>query len=493
MGYVQMTLDDWMQIKDKIRRELNNQKHSFVRTGYYLRRIRDEKLYLQDGYSSLSEFAKQEFNLGASYVSRMISINEKFSIDGYSEQMDPRFEDYRQGALTEMLALPESDLQMITPATSREDIRELKRFNAQEAEPAGEQDPEAEEHRKLLAVVEDFCRQDREMVNDLYRDGIVTDEKKLMELINPSGGRTFRKSLFFISFTETDVKVKRFMKPPRDLSYREFMDLIAEVMGTEPSAAKWEECFGKEKKQEQEAPAIQQAAGGKEKHEGKGTVRGAETGSKSHLAADAENRTAGDQAGETQKRGEGTASEHRGNNQAPADIRGEDRKAGGGGQGRDQDIEGTAGEHDRDDEVCAAPGKVGEGDLEGAGQPAEGMRTEERESKDEEAPEGREATFAPAQMSDEKEDHQEDPYREVVEKMNAGMARIRKLIDLHDWFWIEKELILMKACLDDAKKIEEKQSNTGTSKIEIYHKATVSREAQAGAAAAAPERRDDGG
>ena len=217
-------------------------KHSFVRVGFYLRKVRDEKLYLQDGYSSLSEFAKAEFNMGASFVSRMISINEKFSLDGYSEQMDPRYEDFRQGALTEMLALPDSDMEMVTPATPREDIRELKRFNAQDPVP----EQAGDEHGKLLEVVEDFCRQDRQLIDDLYEYTSLasTAERDLIEMINPSGSRTFKKGLYFISFTDTAVKVKKFMQPPQDMSYQQFVGMIAEILGSAKTGHNWEDHFG---------------------------------------------------------------------------------------------------------------------------------------------------------------------------------------------------------------------------------------------------------
>ena len=242
MDYVQMTMDDWIEIKDRIRKELNNVKHSFVRVGYYLRKVRDEKLYLQDGYSSLTEFAKAEFNMGASFVSRMISINEKFSLEGYSEQMDPRFEDFRQGALTEMLALPDSDMEMVTPEMAREDIRELKRFNAQNAEAEKEaaetgripenrvaeasqmeqepSRPAGDEHGKLLEVVEDVCRQNKELVRELYADTMLqeTEERDLIDVINPSGSRIFKKGLYFISFMESDIKVKKFPQAPQSMT-----------------------------------------------------------------------------------------------------------------------------------------------------------------------------------------------------------------------------------------------------------------------------------
>ena len=285
MDYVQMTMDDWIEIKDRIRKELNNVKHSFVRVGYYLRKVRDEKLYLQDGYSSLTEFAKAEFNMGASFVSRMISINEKFSLEGYSEQMDPRFEDFRQGALTEMLALPDPDLEMVTPEMAREDIRELKRFNAQNAEAEKEaaetgripenrvaeasqteqeaSRPAEDEHGKLLEVVEDFCRQNKELVRELYADTMLqeTEERDLIDVINPSGSRIFKKGLYFISFMESDIKVKKFPQAPQSMTYQEFTGLIVEVMGSGKTGHEWEDHFGIP----EEAKETEEVAGSAEK------------------------------------------------------------------------------------------------------------------------------------------------------------------------------------------------------------------------------------
>ena len=50
MEYVQMTLDDWVQMKQKLRQELIGVKQSFVRIGYALRKIDDQRLYENDGY-----------------------------------------------------------------------------------------------------------------------------------------------------------------------------------------------------------------------------------------------------------------------------------------------------------------------------------------------------------------------------------------------------------------------------------------------------------
>ena len=59
MEYVQMTLNDWLEIKQKLRQELLGVKQSFVRIGYMLRQIEDQKGYEQDGYKALRNLLKK--------------------------------------------------------------------------------------------------------------------------------------------------------------------------------------------------------------------------------------------------------------------------------------------------------------------------------------------------------------------------------------------------------------------------------------------------
>ena len=261
MQYVQMTLSDWVEIKEKIRKDMNNVKHAFVRVGYNLRRIRDEELYKMDGYDSLTQFAAEELGIGASWVSRLISINERYSVDGYSETLLPQYEDYRQSSLVEMLALPETDMQMVTPETSREDIRELKRFNK-----APEEGPD-----ELDGVIEAMGRQDPELVRALRECFLAGEESiaKLAETVNPSGSRVFKKGLYFLSFTDKEVKVKKFGGTPTQISYTEYMRRMIRIFGEEQENR--EETGEKEEAYEgaeEQRGTVQVHDGADENHEG---------------------------------------------------------------------------------------------------------------------------------------------------------------------------------------------------------------------------------
>ena len=184
MEYVQMTLNDWVEMKRKLRQELLGVKQSFVRIGYALRKIEDQKLYENDGYKSIAEFAKEEYGLEPSTTSRFMSINREYSIDGYSEQLRPEYADLGRSQLEEMLKLPESDRQMIQPETSREDIRDLKRFNKTE--------PAAGEADDLSQLIEQFFHDNRETLNTLFQrldaqKPVIEQLQAAKEIINQIG------------------------------------------------------------------------------------------------------------------------------------------------------------------------------------------------------------------------------------------------------------------------------------------------------------------
>ena len=220
MEYVQMTLDDWVQIKQKLKQELLGVKQSFVRIGYALRQIDDQKLYERDGYKSVAEFAKAEYGLEPSTTSRFMSINREYSIDGYSERLRPEYADLGRSQLEEMLKLPDSDRQMIQPEASREDIRELKRFNKTE--------PEAGEADDLHQLVEKFYQDNSEVLNAVFSEAAGFNEAtigKFTEIVNPGGNRSYKKGLYFLMMYENRVSVKKFGGTPKDMTWWEFYQM----------------------------------------------------------------------------------------------------------------------------------------------------------------------------------------------------------------------------------------------------------------------------
>lgn len=226
MEYKQMTLAEWLDIKQKLKQnissakdKLNGLKKDFVRIGYLLRKIDDNELYKQDGYKSIAEFAKAECGLSPSDTTRFIQINKKYSADGNSEELRPEFLEYGQSKLAAMLALPDSDLNMITPQTSREDIRELNRFN--------KSDPKQGADSDIEQLIRDFY-----VSQELVRKAVAVkdDVKELRELIAPSGSRSFRKGKWFIMFHENKINIKEYAGIVKEISWEEFTATTAKVL-----------------------------------------------------------------------------------------------------------------------------------------------------------------------------------------------------------------------------------------------------------------------
>lgn len=266
MGYVQMTLNDWVEMKRKLRQELLGVKQSFVRIGYALRKIEDQKLYENDGYKSIAEFAKEEYGLEPSTTSRFMSINREYSIDGYSEQLRTEYADLGRSQLEEMLKLPESDRQMIQPETSREDIRELKRFN--KAEPAA---GVADDLRQL---VEKFYYDNPEILNEVFGQPEYDEQtiKHFAEIVNPGGNRSYKKGLYFLMMYENRVVVKKFGTDPQDLTWWDFWQITRDIFGEAAAGPKtWQSYFEGDEDEGTEQ-------GGKESDPESGSGTGEESG-----------------------------------------------------------------------------------------------------------------------------------------------------------------------------------------------------------------------
>lgn len=256
MEYVQMTLNEWVEIKQKLRQELIGVKRSFVRIGYMLRQIDDQKGYEQDGYKSIAEFAQKELGLHPSTTTRFMEINREYSIDGYSERLREEYEDLSRSQLEEMLKLPEEDRAMIEPAASRESIRDLKRFNAAQSEQlvtdCHRLDGEGQQADKLADLIESLFHDNREELNALFslpEPAGLTEEyiREAAEIINPGGNRSYRKGVFFVMMYENKIMVKQLGSTPQELSWAEFLQRTWDIFGEAAAGAKtWDNYFADE-------------------------------------------------------------------------------------------------------------------------------------------------------------------------------------------------------------------------------------------------------
>lgn len=110
-----------------IRSNLQSAVRSVIATGFYLKHIRDNELYLEAGYKNVNEYAMDRFGLSASATSRYITRNTRFSRGGNSPLIDDRFKDFSKSQLQEMLGMSDEQLEQVTPDMTVQEIRSMAR------------------------------------------------------------------------------------------------------------------------------------------------------------------------------------------------------------------------------------------------------------------------------------------------------------------------------------------------------------------------------
>lgn len=159
-------------------------------------------------------------------MSRFKKINARYSVGGYSDRLRPEYVGYGSAKLGEMLALPDADMEMVTPETKRDDIRALNRFNKEK--------PVAESEtwlREMMEVTPDAVKVD--LLKAYSAEGHITG-KKCEQILNPAGSRLVRTKAAVIALTEDGVIVKIF-SPEADrkrLTWQELADRLEEMIGS---------------------------------------------------------------------------------------------------------------------------------------------------------------------------------------------------------------------------------------------------------------------
>ena len=110
-----------------IRANLTSAARSFIAIGFYLKHIRDQELYREDGFETIWDFAQAEYGISKSTASRYMSMNDHFSQGGNSPVIQDKYRQFNKSQLQEMLSLDEEQLERVTPADRVEDIRAMRK------------------------------------------------------------------------------------------------------------------------------------------------------------------------------------------------------------------------------------------------------------------------------------------------------------------------------------------------------------------------------
>lgn len=117
----------YQEAKDILREKLDYMKKNFIAAGYYMKYIRDNELFREDGYESIWEFAEDNYGIKKSTASRWMSMNDKFSQGGNSPVLAEEFRDFEKSQLQEMLYLDDKQIETVTPDMTVKEIREVRK------------------------------------------------------------------------------------------------------------------------------------------------------------------------------------------------------------------------------------------------------------------------------------------------------------------------------------------------------------------------------
>lgn len=120
------------EAKDIIQKDLESMSKKFITIGYYLKYIRDKKLYIQDGFESIWDFAQDTYGISKSTCSRWMHMNDKFSEGGNSPELRQEFASFGKSQLQEMLYLDDKQIEQAKPEMTAKEIREIRKPQNQE-------------------------------------------------------------------------------------------------------------------------------------------------------------------------------------------------------------------------------------------------------------------------------------------------------------------------------------------------------------------------
>ncbi len=115
------------ECKRYISARLKTMTSDFIAIGYYLKYIRDKKLYEEDKYASVWEFAESNYGIKMSTASRWMAMNDKFSQGGNTPFLDDRYRDFGKSQLQEMLYLTDDQMEQAKPNMPAKEIRAIRK------------------------------------------------------------------------------------------------------------------------------------------------------------------------------------------------------------------------------------------------------------------------------------------------------------------------------------------------------------------------------
>lgn len=236
------------ELTNAINTELNKAAGSFVRIGFLLKRARDEDILKKAGYPDVYVYASAKFGLDKSQTSRFIRINDRFSVNGYSEQLQDKYESYGSAKLSLMLTLPDEINKELSPEYSKSEINAIKseweaesKISDLEVLMEEKEDGPDEFIAAIVKELNDEHPDSAIYLNDTMKltdkMGITVNDADIMEAYIPDGVGTYNiripgQGRFMISMKPEGITIINMRDPENKspLTWQEFKDVLLEDM-----------------------------------------------------------------------------------------------------------------------------------------------------------------------------------------------------------------------------------------------------------------------
>ena len=100
---------------------------NYVAIGYWLRRIRDGKLYEEEGHQNFEQYVHEKYGKDKGWASKCIKVNQQLSKDGGSPLLDSRYRDYSTYQLVELAYMTEEQREQATPEQTIKQLQEIRK------------------------------------------------------------------------------------------------------------------------------------------------------------------------------------------------------------------------------------------------------------------------------------------------------------------------------------------------------------------------------
>lgn len=155
------------QAEQYIQSGLVTAARAYVANGYYLRRIRDDKLFEESGFQNFEDYVRGKYNKDKGWASKCIKVNQQLSEGGDSPILSKEYLEYSTYQLVELAYMTEEQREEADPDMTVNQLKLIRKLeeviepekscDVTTSEPK-EQDQESEELQDRTAYVKEQYR-----------------------------------------------------------------------------------------------------------------------------------------------------------------------------------------------------------------------------------------------------------------------------------------------------------------------------------------------